>query len=307
MLHLRDVRDGLHIFKALGSEIRLKILALLSEQEQLNMNDIAEHLNLTNGALTSHIKKLQDCNLIEVTTASGKKGIQKICRISQDTLVADLKKNETSSSMYEVELDPGLYFDYNVTPTCGIATKDHIIGVLDDPRFFSHPDRINSGIIWLTLGFLEYKIPNFLKPKQQIQEIKISFELSSEAPGVNDNWPSDIHFWLNGTLLGYWTSPGDFSDARGLLTPSWWDRGLNQHGLLKRLTIGETGTFIDGMQISDITLKDLNLDYKSDMCLRIGVPDDATNKGGMTLYGKGFGNYNQGIRIQVNWKHQTSL
>lgn len=304
MLHLRNISDGLEIFKALGSDIRIKILELLSEQEQLNMNDIAEHLNLTNGALTSHIKKLQDCNLIEVSTASGKKGIQKICKLSQDTLIADFKNSDSNNSMYEVELDPGLYFGYQVTPTCGIATKDHIIGVLDDPRFFSHPDRINCGIIWLTTGFLEYKIPNFLKPKQELKEIKISFELSSEAPGVNDNWPSDIHFWLNDVLLGHWTCPGDFSDSRGLLTPSWWDRRLNQHGLLKMLTIGEEGTFIDGYKISDVTLENLQLDYKSEMCLKLGVPEDANNKGGMTLYGKGFGNYNQGIRIQVNWKHQ---
>ena len=47
-------------------------------------------------------------------------------------------------------------------------------------------------------------------------------ELSSEAPGVNSNWPSDISFCLNDESIGIWTSPGDFGDVRGIFTPDWW-------------------------------------------------------------------------------------
>lgn len=302
MIHLKDIREGARIFKALGSELRLDILALLAEHTQLNMNDIALHLNLTKGALTSHIRMLQEASLIDVSTATGKKGTQKLCSLSHDTLVADFKYSAVSENAYELEIEIGHYFNYTITPTCGIATIDHVIGSFDDARFFTHPDRINAGILWFAQGSVEYRIPNFLKPRQRVEEITLSFEISSEAPGVNDNWPSDIHFHLNGIFLGYWTSPGDYGEPKGLLTPSWWYDDLGQFGLLKRLTINDRGTFVDGLQISAVTVDKLELDHQSEMSFCLGVPESATNCGGLTLFGKGFGNYNQGIRIKVVWQ-----
>ncbi|WP_028973865.1 ArsR/SmtB family transcription factor [Spirochaeta cellobiosiphila] len=302
MIHLKDIRDGSIIFKALGSDVRLEILSLIAEHGQLKINDIATHLNLTKGALTSHIKLLQEANLINITMATGKKGTQKLCSLTHETLVADFKHSIKKDSVYELELDVGHYFNFDVTPTCGIATVDHVIGCFDDNRFFTHPDRINAGILWLAQGYVEYRIPNFLKPKQVIEELEISFELSSEAPGVNENYPSDIHFHINDVLLGFWTSPGDFGEPRGLLTPSWWYQDLNQFGLLKRLIINDSGTFIDGLKISDIDISQINTNHTADISLKIGVPNEAVNCGGLTLFGKGFGNYNQGIRVQIKWK-----
>ena len=58
MLHIKSLDDGLEIFKALGSNIRIEIIKILRENNGMNMNDLASCLNITNGALTSHIKKL---------------------------------------------------------------------------------------------------------------------------------------------------------------------------------------------------------------------------------------------------------
>ena len=90
-----------------------------------------------------------------------------------------------------------------------------------------------------------------------------------EAPGVNSNWPSDISFYLNDTLLGIWTSPGDYGDVRGMFTPEWWPAKWNQYGLLKLLVINRKGTFIDGLKISDVTINTLNLDYKNSLHLKM--------------------------------------
>ena len=54
----------------------------------------------------------------------------------------------------------------------------------------------------------------------------------------------------------------------------------------------------DGHKMSDLTIHDLSLSYKSEMRFRIGVPDTAKNIGGMTIFGKGFGNYDQNIRMR---------
>ncbi len=44
-----------------------------------------------------------------------------------------------------------------------MATKDRLIGALDDPKSFLAQERVDASIIWLNNGFLEYKIPKPLK------------------------------------------------------------------------------------------------------------------------------------------------
>ena len=65
--------------------------------------------------------------------------------------------------------------------------------------------------------------------------------------------------------------------------------------------INKEGTFIDGLQISNISLKEFDLDYKSAIKFRLAVPYDATHIGGLTIYGKNFGNYNQDINVRIKY------
>ena len=55
MLHITSLKDGLDIFKALGSDVRIEILNILMDNNNMSMNELASRLNITNGALTSHI------------------------------------------------------------------------------------------------------------------------------------------------------------------------------------------------------------------------------------------------------------
>lgn len=298
MIYIKDLMSGLDIFKALSSEIRIQILELLAKHQSLNLNDLAGKLNLSNGAITMHVKKLEESGLIEINTSVGKHGIQKLCYLNKDKLLIELRKSDVEN-LYEVELQVGHYSNYQVSPTCGLATKDSIIGDFDDPRYFADPQRIDSEIIWLSEGFLEYRVPNYLKPNQSFREIQFSMELGSEAPGYCDNYPSDIYFYVNGIELGFWTSPGDFGDARGSFNPDWWPPHLNQYGMLKLIRINHEGSFIDGCRISDVTIDQIDLDYKSEITLRIAVTDKSVNKRGLTIYGKSFGNYAQGLLVRV--------
>ncbi len=301
MLHIKSLDEGLDIFKALGSDIRVEIIKLLLKNNGLNMNEIATELNITNGALTSHIKKLEDCGLITVSSESGGHGNQKKCSVHLDKILVDLEQNENGKNLYQTELKVGHFSDYNVFPTCGLSSPKALIGEVDDTRYFAHPDRYNADILWFTKGHVEYIIPNFIPSSMKIDQITISAELSSEAPGINDVWPSDIHFYLNDTCIGTWTSPGDFGDVKGIFTPDWWYPNWNQYGMLKLLVINKKGTFIDGLQISNINIKDFNLTYKSILKFKIGVPDTAEHIGGLTIFGKTFGNYNQDINIRINY------
>lgn len=298
MIYIKDLMSGIDIFKALSSEIRIQILEMLATNQELNLNEIAKRLNLSNGAITMHIKKLEESGLIEINTAVGKHGIQKVCYLNKDRLMVDLRSKDMDN-LYEVEIQVGHYSNYAAHPTCGLATKDSIIGDFDEPRYFADPQRIHAEILWMAEGFLEYRIPNYLKANQSFREIQFSLELGSEAPGFADNYPSDIYFYLNGIELGFWTSPGDYGDRKGTFNPDWWPPHLNQYGMLKLLRINKEGSFIDGCRISDVTLDQIGLDYKSELTFRIAVTDKSANKRGLTLYGKHFGNYSQDLLARV--------
>lgn len=53
MLHITSLNEGLELFKALGSDVRIEILNILLENDNMSMNELASRLNITNGALTS--------------------------------------------------------------------------------------------------------------------------------------------------------------------------------------------------------------------------------------------------------------
>lgn len=301
MLHITSLNEGLEIFKALGSDVRIEILNILLENNHMSMNELASRLNITNGALTSHIKKLETSGLITTSSESAGHGNQKICSIHLDKILIDLEKQEDFQNIYNTELKIGHYSSYKICPTCGLASSKALIGEVDDSRYFEHPDRYNADILWFTKGYVEYIIPNFIPISQRITQITISAELSSEAPGVNNVWPSDISFYLNDVCVGTWLSPGDFGDSRGLFTPDWWFPNWNQYGLLKLLVINKKGTFIDGLKISDVTIDSFNLDYRSGIRFRMSVEDDAEHVGGLTIFGKSFGNYGQDIKVSLNY------
>ena len=306
MLHITSLDDGLELFKALGSEIRVSIIKQLLDNKGMNMNELAASLNITNGALTSHIKRLEDCGIISISNESNGHGNEKRCSIHLDKILIEIEPDIASKNIYETDIKVVQYCDYQVYPTCGLATSKALIGEVDSTRYFSHPDRMNASIIWFAKGFVEYIIPNFIPTSQKIDQITISAELCSEAPGFNNVWPSDIHFYLNNTCLGHWTSPGDFGEERGIFTPNWWFRNWNQYGMLKLIVINRHGTYIDGLKISDVSLKQMKLDYRSPLKLRFAVPENAEHVGGLTIFGSGFGNYNQDINVSINYSPMIS-
>jgi len=250
-----------------------------------------------------HIRKLEKAGIVVSEMVPGKGGApQKVCSLDVDSIeIAFPEKNEVALEYYRTDVSIGHYTDIVVHPTCGICTKDKIIGVFDDPRFFLDADRLSAKILWFGYGYVEYKIPVFLDRNEKPIELDITMELSSEAPHTNNDYPSDITFFLNGMKVGVWTSPGDYGEHRGKLNPGWWLSSLNQYGLLKRLSVNHDGTFIDGVRLSDVTLSDLNV-QNGFLTLRIAVLEDSKNVGGLTLFGSSFGNYNQDIIIKLYYK-----
>jgi predicted transcriptional regulator len=187
-----------------------------------------------------------------------------------------------------------------VTAPCGLCSPDGIIGLLDVPDTFLEPDRMKAGLLWFSRGFVEYQFPNNARlTNSEIKALEFSMELSSEVPGTSTNWPSDITAWVNGIEIGSWTSPGDFGDKRGVYTPHWWKLKGSQYGKLKSWRITPEGTFVDGVKVSTVTIAELDISQHSSIRLRIGVKQDATHPGGINIFGRGFGNYDQDILLRI--------
>jgi predicted transcriptional regulator len=297
-------KHSLPVFEALASNVRINIIQLLAERPR-NMKELAEALGLSSAIMSMHIKKLEKAGIIRTDRVPGKGGVQKLCVLYVENMeITFPKKQEEHKEFHQTEISVGHYTDLHVEPTCGLATTEKIIGEFDDLRYFFDTDRVNAKILWFYKGYIEYKIPNYLLASQHPNELEISLELSSEAPFTNSNWPSDIDFYLNNIHLGTWTSPGDFGDNRGKYTPSWWPSVVNQYGLLKKLRIANDGTYMDGNRLSDIKLEDVGIREKQ-WTFRIAVHEDSEHVGGVTLFGRGFGNYNQDILFQLYYEKEN--
>lgn len=300
MIHITSLNTGKELFAALDSDVRLQIVNILTKNKEINLNQLAKEVNLTNGAITAHIKKLEEAGLITVQSKSGVRGSQKVCSLAETKIIIDLiDEAEVPKNVYTYDVGVGHYVDYRISPTCGVVTQNAMIGEFDDPKYFSFPERIDASLIWFTEGYITYQLPNNLKISEQCTELQIGMELASEAPGYTTYYPSDISFKINGTELGYFTSIGEFNDRKGIFTPPWWFENLGQYGKMKLLTINDNGCFIDGLKISNVTINDLNINPNSTIAFSICVDKNAANVGGVTIFGKGFGDYNCGITFKM--------
>ncbi|MBR2527804.1 MAG: winged helix-turn-helix transcriptional regulator [Blautia sp.] len=299
MLQIKGLDEGYEIFKTLGSEVRMQIVQLLAENGAMNMNVLAGRLGLTNGAITVHVRKLEENGIIDVKTDHNSRGAQKICSLLIDEILLDLYPGqETRSFMaYETSVRVGHYSDYSVRPGCGLAGPTGLIGAEDDPHCFSYPEHLQAEMLWLHEGFVEYRIPNLLPSDHVMMQMTVSFEISSADYGLPEDSMSEITFYLNGRKLGEWLSFRTANSSRGIYTPFWWKGRERQHGYLKMLVVNTRGVFLDGVKVSEP-----EADWNSEeMKLRFEAVSRNSHAGGLALYGSGFGDYKQDIQIKVHY------
>jgi predicted transcriptional regulator len=295
--------------RGITSAVRLDILRTLRQRGPLNINGIAAALGLPQSTVATNIQVLEDVALVHTEAVKASKGQQKVCSVRFDEIVIRLDGSPVrkQQDIIEVGMPIGLYTGYEVTAPCGLCSTESIIGPLDVPDFFLDPGRMNAALIWFGRGFVEYKFPNNAKVLQaDLSALEFSLELSSEVPGTNANWPSDISLWVNSTKLGTWSSPGDYGDKRGRFTPSWWKLGGSQYGELTTWRVSERGTFVNGKRVSPVALAALKLHEHSSIRLRVGIAEGARHPGGVNIFGRGFGNHDQDIVMRLHLKRKAT-
>jgi predicted transcriptional regulator len=291
---------NMNVLECFSSETRVRIIELLNTQPY-NIGELAEATGFSSAIITKHIQKLEEAGLVLTENLVGKRGTQKRCSLKVDQLTLVLRTETLDKAddhtRYTVDLPIGQYIRYDVKPTCGLASSEKRIGMMDDPRYFDDPEHTKAEHLWFASGYVEYRIPNYLVGRTEATSITISLEICSEAPSYNENWPSDISFSLNNVDVATWTCPGDFGSKRGLYTPNWWRD--TQYGLHKTLSVTRDGSYIDGVRSSDVRIEQLGIRVGTEILFRIQCPETAFNCGGVSLFGKGFGNYPQDIQVTI--------
>lgn len=294
------------ILKALASDKRIAILSYLSDRIS-SVNEIAEATNMPASTATMHLNTLEEAGLVRTELRPANRGLQKICSRTYDQLSIQLPTPHAKSEdrVIDIAMPIGTYVDCQAAPTCGLVGEIGIIGQLDDPTSFYHPDRMHAQLLWFRHGYVEYRFPNRFPARMTLDSLQISAEMCSEAPHHNPDWQSDIVMWVNGVEIGTWTCPSDFGGQRGALTPEWWDEWNTQYGLLKIWRVTQDGTYIDGIRVSDVSVDDFDLTSAPYITLRIGVKN-VNVPGGINIFGSKFGNYPQDILMRLRLREKNN-
>lgn len=292
-------KASLPVFQALSSEVRVEIIHIISNEE-ITASKLAKKMNVSKAAMSKNLHILEKANIIKLKKGSDGRNIVPRMNVEQ-ILVNFPEKIFPNYYKYVYSIPVGNYFSINnVEPSCGLATTEEIVGTMDDTNIFFSTDRFRAQLLWCTQGEIEYIIPNELPDNGRAELVEFDLEISSEFPLSNNNWQSKIGLWLNDIYIGAITVPGNYSDVRGKYTPDWWPDDFSQYGLMKHIRIGKIDTAVDSITISDISVEDLHLEKQKKLSLKIAVlPVEEDTYGGMTIFGKNFGNHHQDIKATI--------
>ena len=298
-LDLNDLESTVKVTRALSSPARVEILRILIKKS-CNVTELSDQLGLAISTIANHIRELEEAGLISTTERPGLRGSQKVCGIAFDDVYISCVVNPNSSheNRYQVPMGVGNYFDFEIQGPCGIVSDNTYIGIEDNPAVFYDSKRSTAQLLWFHSGYIEYRFPLEKYNGQKINEINFTVELCSEAPGYNNNWPSDIDIYLDNKHCGTINSQGDYGGTRGLLNPEWWSDSRTQFGILHVININENASYIDDTKVSNLKLKDLDLE-KGFISLKIKIDEAAENVGGVNIFGEKFGNHPQGLVMEI--------
>lgn len=300
MLKIPEVEDTNRIAllgRALSSPIRIEILRLLNKKAML-ASEIAEALNIQVSSALVHLKILEEADLLVVEKSNkGKRVIQwytyarpKLILLMREQVGS--QKNRTPL-IYNIRI--GDFIDAEFGPSSGFASESRMI-CENTPHSMFSPEKHSAQVIWNKHhGYITYAVPNDYVD-HQLKSISFSMELCAETNGWNNDYPSDITFYINDIELCTWTCPGDFGDRYGVFTPPWWFSESSKYGLLTGVSVQNDGVYLNQMLVNKhIKLSDLNLYEGNRTTFKIAVKPDAANCGGFNIFGEKFGDYNQAI------------
>ena len=293
--------------RALSSPVRIQMNRLVNKKNML-ASEIAAELNLPLSSTIFHLNILEDAGIIKKSFSTKGKGTLHWYTYGSNMAVIRFRNSNGDSKPESIEpyiyhINIGEYIDAEFSDQCGIATNERQI-MSGDPHNVFVAGRHDAQIIWSqSYGSLLYAIPNNYAQHGKLDEIKISLEICSEAPGFNNDYPSDITFSINGLETCTLISPGDYGDRYGKFTPSWWYPESTKYGILTNISIRSNGVFLNERLVNkSICLHDLRHQETNKTTFGIAVKKIAQHPGGFNIFGSTFGDKAQHIIFTATYR-----
>lgn len=302
-LSIDEVEESSAVLRALASPDRLRIVAMLGAGS-MNVQQIAVATGLPMSTAAAHIRVLEDASILMSESVPGAHGAMKLCSRRLDQVMLKLlSEPRNDDSVIALNMPVGGYSRVmDIQPTCGLVNANSAIGEYDNPSSFYLPGRLEAQMLWFRSGFVEYRFGALSMQHLHIKSLELSFEACSEAPMYRNPWKSDISIFINDKLIGIWTSPADLGGRKGVLNPAWWPDVMTQYGYLCTFRVDQQGSYLENARVSGVTIDYLDIPARDCITLRIGVEKDAQNLGGINLFGEGFGDYQQAIRLLIRYQ-----
>ncbi|MCQ2814927.1 MAG: ArsR family transcriptional regulator [Bacilli bacterium] len=283
-----------------SSGYRRRILFLLSKRSY-STQELLDELKISPSTLSFHLKILREAKLIKFVKAPSKRGNEKNLSLNIDSLVVNFDSTTANNVKTEnIDIGLGSFSKFEVKAPCLIATENEILQPIDNDVIFNSTDKIKAQLISFTEGYIEYLVSNDLLYFSKIKELSFTQEICSECPNFNNNWKSDISFYLNNIKIGEFLSLGDYGGRLGLFSPQWWPTNSSNYGILVNVTINDDGTFINGKKTSDLKINEY---FKEEKIIkyRIGVDHNSKHLGGINIFGRHFGDFKQNISLNITY------
>ena len=298
-----DLESIACVCEALSHKKRLEIMRILQIPPcSISVTELSKKTKIPISTLKHHLNVLENACLIITSFQTSKYGTVKI--VSRDLHGVNLQLHSNiipfSQEKHQSEkISVGVGQYSNVySNNFGFTTAEELFLFLGENCF--HPKRFDSQLVFSTNGKIEYFIDNKITKTHDIKKMKISLEICSETPFYNNDFLSDITFWINDVEVLTYTSYGDYGGRKGILNPEWWPMQNTQYGKLIEIYIDESGVYLEQNLIhSRVTIDKLNLPIGNRISLKIGNKGTSKYIGGWNIFGKEFGDHPQDIEIEL--------
>ena len=299
-----DLDDIQKKCEALASPIRVNIMHQLINQD-LSIYELAKLNHVSVSSIIFHLKILEDAKLIIITTSSGtkeKKIVNRYGQIQSLSIELSLTENIKQDLEKATQTVPvGAYVDADMGDESGIVFNGKIVPIHNNAPY--RHDRFEAVSLFLNSGYVEYSFNNDQFRNKEVSNLTITLEICSEAPYYNNEFKSDITFYINGIEILTYTSIGDYGGRKGRYTQQFTSNNFSEFGKLEVITVNAKGVYIGEKLVNEhITLDDLKINKGNCVKFKVESKKDAKNQGGFNIFCRGSGDYNQDIEMQVTYK-----
>ena len=293
------------VLKALNNSARYNILCQLS-QGPMNISELARAINISQPTVTTYINQLEKAGLVFCRLQKSSTGYNKICQTAYTGFSLSWQANpmEDLEAEYKIDMPVGHYSAIECTTQSFLATQAGIISSSEDFSRFFHPIRMQAELLAIGQGNVRYLFPYNIPETHKILYLELSAEISIACD--HPDAFTDITIAINNHHFTPHRLLPNRSEQNQKHRLKWYPKDMKTSGELFVWRVEAERSMLNSMPEGNITLADLNLQPMQPMEVSFEVQSSDEPVGGMIIFGKSFGQYDQDIRLTIVYEQDTN-